>query len=74
MKDEFYLKGGSNMNPLKAVILYILIAILIMITWQLYELATFGEIIPDAFDSIITIVLSLSLTTNVFLFKELKRK
>lgn len=58
---------------LKWLGVYIVFMILITLVWQLYELFVYNEIKPDAFDTVITAVLSASLTNNIFQSRYIKQ-
>lgn len=47
--------------------LYLIFGLIITYSWRYYEKVKFGTITPDTFDSVICVILALSLTTNVFL-------
>lgn len=56
----------------KVMLLFALFAIIITSAWKWYEIAAYGEVRPDSFDSIIALILSASLTVNVMLYRFLK--
>jgi hypothetical protein len=55
------------MALVKFIVLYTIFGVVITYSWQLYEKIAFGKITPDMFDSVIAVILALSLTVNVFL-------
>lgn len=57
------------MSNFRSILLFILFYLIITFAWKLYELITFGKVTPDIFDSIIALILSLSLLINVMLVK-----
>lgn len=58
----------KKLSMLKYPFLYAIFSILIAAIWQAYELVVYGVITPKIFDSVITLLLSFSLTTNIFLY------
>lgn len=50
------------------------LCLVISYTWRFYEVTVYGEARPDMFDSTIAVILSVSLTLNVFIFRDLIKK
>ena len=61
------------MKHLKMVILFTVIYFIITAIWVAYEILAYGEVRQSYFDSIIAIVLSLSLLTNIYLFRMVRK-
>ncbi|MMZ58418.1 hypothetical protein D1872_203990 [compost metagenome] len=59
------------MKSWKKGFLSAVIYLVIANAWRLYEVWKYGEVMPDMFDSIIALFLSVSITLNVFMFREL---
>ena len=59
---------------LKGVFLYVLFASCISGLWRIYEIIVLGEIQTNAFDTIIAMILSLSLMFNVLLWQEIVKR
>ncbi|MNW50071.1 hypothetical protein D3C74_275110 [compost metagenome] len=59
------------MKHWKIGLLSSVIYLVIAYTWRFYEVWMYGEVMPDMFDSIIAFILSVSLTLNVFMFRDL---
>lgn len=59
------------MKHWKKCLLSSVIYLVIAYTWRFYEVWMHGEVMPDMFDSTIAFILSVSLTLNVLMFRDL---
>lgn len=58
----------------KDILLFQGIIIVVTVIWQLLELIFYKEVMPDHIDSVVAIILSTSIYTNVMLYRETKKK
>jgi hypothetical protein len=52
---------------IKYVIIYILLSVILTVGWQQYEIWKYGEIKADSFDSLVALILTISVTINFML-------
>ena len=57
---------------MKYVVLYYVVGAVITLSWQAYEKQVYGNVTPDIFDSIIAVILTISIVLNVYLFRNWK--
>lgn len=58
----------------KDILLFQCIIIVVTVIWQLLELIFYKEVKPDHIDSVVAIILSISIYTNVMFYKNIKKK
>lgn len=67
------MKNIIKMN-FKDLLLFYAIALSVTIFWQLLELLLYKEIKPDHIDSVIAIILSVSIYINIAFYRKMKSK